>query len=100
RAFLLIRWRNEVPMGFPNTLSIMKKYLCLSRLLIVGLAILSSALATRTCHAATRSWDGGGSSGFWDVSGNWTSNTAPANGDALVFPDNASRLLNTNRASG
>ena len=45
----------------------------------------------------TRTWDGGGTNNNWSVSTNWDGNlTAPAAGDALVFPIGAARLLNTN----
>src|SRR6185369_9217431 len=50
--------------------------------------------------AATLTWSGAGADGFWTNSANWVGNVAPANGDALVFPTNASRLVNTNTAGG
>ena len=53
-----------------------------------------------TACAATRFWDGGGTSGFWDASANWSNNVAPIDGDLLVFPASAARLANTNRVSG
>src|SRR5262245_30150310 len=62
--------------------------------------LLLTLLTTVSTHAATRFWDGGGTAGFWDISANWSNNAAPINGDALVFPANVTRLVNTNRASG
>lgn len=50
-----------------------------------------------------RTWDGGGSQiRFWKTALNWDSNTAPEQGDALVFPESApndSRRQNTNDLS-
>ena len=48
--------------------------------------------------AATLTWSGAGTNAFWTNAANWVGNVAPANGDALVFPTNATRLVNTNTA--
>lgn len=70
---------------------------CLLHLLAVLAAL---ALAPFPCSAATRFWDGGGTTDFWDTAANWSNNVAPINGDALIFPTNTARLINTNRAAG
>ena len=65
---------------------------------LVLLLALHALLVSHVC-AATRHWDGGGTTGFWDTAANWSNNVAPINGDALFFPTNVVRLINTNRAS-
>ncbi len=64
-----------------------------------ALAFAVLALAALNSAAATRFWDGGGTTDFWDTAANWSNNVAPVNGDALIFPTNAARLINTNRAA-
>ncbi len=64
------------------------------------LVITLHALLTQSAQAAVRFWDGGGTTGFWDTAANWSNNVAPANGDALFFPTNVARLVNTNRSAG
>lgn len=49
---------------------------------------------------ATLTWSGGGANSFWTNAANWVGNIAPANGDSLIFPTNAARLVNTNTAGG
>lgn len=67
-----------------------------TRILILAVLVLGQVAST---PAATRHWDGGGTSGFWDTAANWSNNVAVVNGDALFFPTNVVRLINTNRAS-
>lgn len=67
-----------------------------TRILILAVLVLGQVAST---PAATRHWDGGGTSGFWDTAANWSNNVAVVNGDALFFPTNVARLINTNRAS-
>ena len=50
-------------------------------------------------HGATRTWTGGGTTGNWSTGNNWGGN-APAAGDNLVFPANATRFNNTNDIVG
>src|SRR5262245_35012332 len=78
----------------------MKRYLCLFRGALAAFWAATVCLGAFTCDAATRIWDGGGTSGFWDAAANWSNNAAPINGDVLIFPPSASRTINTNRASG
>jgi len=47
-------------------------------------------------HAATRTWDGGGSNGFWSTPANWVSDVAPVAGDDLLFSYTDKWLSNTN----
>src|SRR5881396_156433 len=49
--------------------------------------------------AAVRTWDGGGTDGFWTTAANWSTDVAPVAGDDLVFPAGAARLINTNNFS-
>src|SRR5262245_10467712 len=76
-------------------MNLMKRYLCLYGAVLVMASVVPSA-----SRAATRTWDGGGTNGFWDLSVNWSGNLAPTNGDVLTFPTNVARLVNTNRAAG
>lgn len=73
--------------------------------LTLGLfALLSSfvmGLGIQPAHAATRIWTGGHASGAnWNLRDNWSGAAVPANGDTLVFPSGAARLLNTNNIPG
>lgn len=68
---------------------------------------LRLALALLTCggvistHAATRIWSGGhASSANWNLRDNWGGVAVPANGDTLVFPSGAARIVNTNNMAG
>jgi len=51
---------------------------------------------TSSAHAATRTWDGGGTNDNWTTTTNWVGDVAPIVGDDLVFPGGAARLTNTN----
>jgi hypothetical protein len=44
-----------------------------------------AALGTTVVQAASVSWDGGGSSSFWDVATNWGANVLPAAGDEVLL---------------
>lgn len=48
--------------------------------------LLMLPLGAAPLAAATRTWDGGGTTNDWNVAANWTSNTGPVAGDTLVFP--------------
>src|SRR5262252_4931093 len=57
-------------------------------------------LAAASSLAATKTWDGGGVDNNWATAANWDADTAPAQGDALVFAGTL-RVNNTNNfASG
>lgn len=66
----------------------MKQTLKRSTSLGVSLVLALSALAVWTpgkALAATRTWDGGGSDNLWSTAANWSSDTAPVNGDTVAF---------------
>lgn len=50
--------------------------------------------------ANTFTWSGGGGNGNWSNSANWGGVGTPGNGDTIVFPGGASRLINTNDIPG
>lgn len=64
-----------------------------ARLLILVAFIGSAGIV----HGATRTWDGSYST-YWSASQNWVEGVAPVDGDDLVFPAGAARLVNTNNA--
>jgi len=70
-----------------------------SHLARLALLVTLPVLLSLDAAAATRHWDGGGANSFWDTAANWSNNVALANGDALFFPTNVARLINTNRSS-
>jgi hypothetical protein len=74
------------------------------RFTLIRLALLLGLLASpgiSTIHAATRIWSGGhASSANWNLRDNWGGVAVPANGDTVVFPSGASRLVNTNNLAG
>ncbi len=84
---------NAFPKNFFQHLEIMKTLTSL-------FAFLTALCLAPDLSAATRHWDGGGANGFWDTAANWSNNVAAVNGDALFFPTNVARLVNTNRTSG
>ena len=45
---------------------------------------------------ATRTWSGLGTNNLWMNPSNWVGNVAPNQGDDLLFPAGAARLINTN----
>ncbi|VGO19925.1 autotransporter-associated beta strand repeat-containing protein [Pontiella sulfatireligans] len=59
-----------------------------NRIAITTIALLIGSTAVQ---AATRTWDGSYSK-YWDNSANWVENQIPADGDTLIFPDDASTL--------
>lgn len=66
-------------------------------LFLALISLFSNALVP-SASAAIRVWDGGDlfGSSYWMSAGNWTLRGAPIEGDALTFPANVARLLNTN----
>jgi|GEM_PF-1963686 len=48
---------------------------------ILGAPLIMGGLA----HAASVTWDGGGTDDNWSTAANWSSDTLPVNGDILVF---------------
>lgn len=57
--------------------------------------VLSILVAPKT-FAATRTWDGGGSDDNWSTATNWDTDTAPVNGDDIVFTLANSDINSTN----
>jgi autotransporter-associated beta strand protein len=55
-----------------------------------------NTLEDRTVPAV---WDGGGVDANWMTPENWVGDVAPVAGDALIFPDGAAKLSNTNNFS-
>lgn len=51
---------------------------------------------TLNSEAAVKTWDGGGTDSNWQTAANWVGDTAPAPGDDLVFPANASQFSTNN----
>lgn len=51
------------------------------------LMVISSVLTVNVqlAHAATATWDGGGGDNNWSTCANWSSDTCPVAGDAVVF---------------
>lgn len=63
--------------------------------------LLGFCLAGLPAHAATRIWTGGhASSANWNLRDNWGGVAVPANGDTVVFPSGAARLVNSNNIAG
>jgi len=65
-------------------------------------AILAALLLglTATVEANVYSWSGGGTTGYWNDTGNWGFAGVPANGDSLVFPAPSSLVSTTNNIAG
>lgn len=66
---------------------------------ILWLAVGCLGLFPFHAAGASRTWDGGGTTGYWTNAPNWLADVAPANGDGLVFPAGVPRTVNTNSAS-
>ena len=71
----------------------------LKQLFHLTLFLFAWAVFTLSARAAVKIWDGS-SSGNWSTSANWTNNTAPANGDDVIFPAGPPRFTLTNNLSG
>ncbi len=69
----------------------------LAALLCVALGF---SLGSPAAHAATRTWDGGGTNNAWTNPTNWMGDVAPLAGDDLVFPAGAARLSHSNNFTG
>ena len=61
---------------------------------IAAIASLSQLFSGvfQEAHAATRTWDGGGSNSNWTNPTNWISDVAPVAGDDLIFPLGSANL--------
>ncbi len=64
---------------------------------IIAVALLAG-VACLPAGAATRTWTGGAVSCYWSGADNW-GGVAPTDGDDLVFPAGAARLVSTNNLS-
>ncbi len=64
---------------------------------LLGLVILftTGVAANSPRPRVTRTWDGGGADSNWSTAANWSGDTVPVAGDALVF-DGTTRLASTN----
>lgn len=49
------------------------------------LALFSCLFLPIAIEAATRTWDGGGVTNNWSEAANWSDDTAPVNGDEIIF---------------
>jgi len=49
--------------------------------------------------AATRTWDGGGGDSNWNTAQNWDTDTAPVNGDSVIFSLSNNAYATTNNIS-
>ncbi len=68
-----------------------------TRFLAVICSGLVWLLADSTGHGATLRWTGGHPASIgWSAGANWSTGTPPADGDTLVFPAGAARLVNVN----
>lgn len=61
------------------------------KLLLAGFVFTASlgvilSLTSGKAFAATKTWDGGGSDDKFSTAANWNGDSAPVNGDSLVFP--------------
>lgn len=61
-----------------------------------GIIVVCVLLFPSSAHAATRTWDGGGSDSKLTTAANWSSDTAPLAGDDIVFPANQTKRDLTN----
>lgn len=57
----------------------------IAALVLVFSAIASSFIAAPSAYAATRTWDGGGGNNLFSTAANWSSDTAPVDGDSIVI---------------
>lgn len=73
----------------------MQLHICLLVALIAGAPLFHVPPA----RAATKTWNGS-ATGSWQLSSNWIPAGVPVNGDALVFPATATKLLTTNAPAG
>jgi hypothetical protein len=48
----------------------------------------------------TLTWRGASTNGSWTNPANWVGNVAPANGDSLIFPTNATQFVSSNTVGG
>src|ERR1041385_6879566 len=53
-------------------------------------------LATLPAFGTARNWTGGGGTGFWSTTANWSPAGAPANGDDLTFPGGLGATVTNN----
>ena len=54
--------------------------------LFVATLLGALTISRGNAFAATKTWDGGGADDKFSTGANWDGDTAPANGDSLVFP--------------
>jgi hypothetical protein len=94
---MIARLRNASMTSTSNPFTFRFTYaLRFRRSFLLAVVLLSSARVSPA--AGTRQWDGGagGLDANWTSAGNWTNNTAPINGDSLVFASGIAKLVVTN----
>jgi autotransporter-associated beta strand protein len=69
------------------------------RILAALLVPVISLAWSQPVLAVVRTWTGLGTTDNWSTTANWAPAGTPANGDDLVFPAGAARLVNTNNVS-
>ncbi|HEY0545157.1 MAG TPA: FG-GAP-like repeat-containing protein [Pyrinomonadaceae bacterium] len=66
------------------------------RYFLTAIVFLLFLCGSLSAHAATRTWDGGGSNTSWTTAANWVDDVAPVAGDDLVFPAAAAQMTTSN----
>ena len=64
-----------------------------------ALCLFALLASLASASAATKTWNGS-TTGSWQLATNWNPSGVPVNGDALVFPNGAVKLLTTNAPGG
>ena len=62
---------------------------------MIRIVAVCACLLSVAGHGNTLNWSGAGANANWTNSANWGGAT-PGNGDTLIFPGGAAKLLNTN----
>jgi hypothetical protein len=62
---------------------------------LIRIVAVCAGLFSVAGYSNTLSWSGAGANANWNNSANWGGGT-PGNGDTLIFPGGAAKLLNTN----
>ena len=66
---------------------------------LIRIVAVCAALLSVAGYSNTLNWSGAGANANWNNSANWGGAT-PGNGDTLIFPGGAAKLLNTNNIAG
>ena len=57
----------------------------------IGIALIALVFLSQSANGQTRIWDGGGLTNNWSEAANWSDDTAPVNGNGVLFDSTSTK---------